>query len=113
MDEPLSDVVNDIGGAHEPEFDAIALCIGTDLDGNPVTLVDRLCLNRPAVEKVIGDMSICQQEAQVFRNEAGAQWKLALDAKRESEMYQFAALTELFLIIILCVLCMARVASKK
>lgn len=70
MDEPLSDVVNDIGGAHEPEFTSVAVCVGADLDGNPITLLDRLCLNRPAVEKVIDDMSMCEQQLIISQNDA-------------------------------------------
>lgn len=68
--EAKSDVVNDLDGAHEPSFVGVAICIGTDLEGDPVTLLDRLCINRPGVEKITGDMEICQQDARLSAREA-------------------------------------------
>lgn len=82
--EPMSDSINDIGGAHEPEFSAVAICIGSDFEGNPITLVDRLCLNRPAVEKVVGDMQICEQNAKAFEGQATRCEIKAVEHKNET-----------------------------
>lgn len=68
--EPKSDAVNDLDGPYEPSFVPVAICIGTDLQGEPVTLVDRLCVNRPGVEKMRDDMLLCQQEMKSWRREA-------------------------------------------
>lgn len=65
-----SDSVNDLDGPHAPSFVGVAICIGTDLQGEPVTLIDRLCINRPGVEKINDDYAICQQEMKAFRSEA-------------------------------------------
>lgn len=65
-----SDSVNDLDGPHAPSFVGVAICIGTDLQGEPVTLIDRLCINRPGVEKINDDYAICQQEMKAFRAEA-------------------------------------------
>jgi hypothetical protein len=112
MSDPLSDSVNDVGGARDPEFTPIAICTGTDMDGRPVTILDRLCLNRPAVETVVGDMKICQQEAKMFRAEAAVERELGIDASMRGDWYQFAALTELFVIIMVCLFFMARLARR-
>lgn len=66
MPDAASDSVNDISGSGEPSFVHVAICTGTAMDGSGVTLVDRLCLNDPAVRLIDGDMSICQQQQVQF-----------------------------------------------
>lgn len=61
-----SDSVNDVAGSGEPSFVHIAICTGTDLDGAGVTLVDRLCLNDPAVHLIADDMNVCVQQQKAF-----------------------------------------------
>lgn len=45
--------INDLdGGADQPSYAHIAVCVGSDVDGDPVTIVDRLCLNNAAARSV-------------------------------------------------------------
>lgn len=100
-----SDEVNDLDGPHDPSFVSVAICIGTDLDSKPVTLVDRLCINRPGVELIAGDMSICQQELKAFRSEA-TEMQHRLEAESARSTVAGAAL------LIVCVFAAARSLTK-
>lgn len=78
-----SDVVNDIDGARDPSFVHVAICTGSSIDSEPVTLVDRLCLNGPAVEVINDNYSICIQENKAYVAEVAQLTK----ERDESEFY--------------------------
>lgn len=104
---PVADSVNDIGDPSEPSYTAVAVCTGTDLDGNPVTLTDRLCMNREGVAIVIGEVNSVKQQLQKCETE--------LESKtpdRALTKSQYCAYAVLGLIIIACVRWIGRIGSR-
>lgn len=90
MSEPLSDVVNDISDdSGEPSYVGVAICTGSDLNAQPITLVDRLCINRAGVIQISDDMKICEQNAAAFRRDVAIQEIQKQSEKRESDAYAF------------------------
>lgn len=86
-----ADAVNDVKPSGEPSYDNVALCVGTDFQGHPITLVNRLCLNRPAAEQMADDFRICVQQQRAAERDSSL-CSIQLDNQTERvEFYQMAS----------------------
>jgi hypothetical protein len=109
MDEPLSDVVNDVGGAGEPGFVHVAICTGSDIDAQPITLVDRMCINRPGIDMLVADMNMCEQQLKLVE---GHSESCTIGLDRANKEWTIIAMSELFIIIMFCVYGIVRLARR-
>lgn len=59
----------DFGGETKPNAVHVAVCVGTDTDKRSIKLVDRLCLNDPAVREIRGVIASLMVERQGLINQ--------------------------------------------
>lgn len=100
-DEPLSDAVNDVGGtAGEPSYVSVAICIGANMDAQPVTLVDRLCLNRPAVQQIADNQAICIQQEVAFDREVERLTIQLDDSRHDNKVIAYGGIATYLLLVV-------------
>lgn len=80
----------------EPSYVGVAICVGSDLQGQPVTLLDRLCVNRAAAQQLRDNVDICVQQEKAFGRDVETltiQRDNARDVAKEATwVYGFATL---------------------
>lgn len=102
MGQPFHDAVNDVAPNGEPSYTEVAICTGTDMDNHPITLVNRFCMNKPALEILQGEMDACQQQLRSYRNISEIKADEAAIAKHDLEGAQWASCV-LLCIVAMCV----------
>lgn len=98
-----ADTVSDVAGSGEPSFVHVAICTGTDMDGGSVTMVNRLCLNGPAVDLIDGDMSICEQQQKAFAGIMDVKSKQLDVEMAYGRSLTIASVVEFFMIFVLAI----------
>lgn len=83
MGKPFHDAVNDVEPTGEPSYTEVAICTGTDMDNHPITLVNRFCMNKPALEILKGEMDACQQQLRSYRNISEIKTEEAASLKKD------------------------------
>lgn len=96
---------NDLdGGSLSPSYVHVAACVGSDVDGESVTIIDRLCLNNAAAVEVSNDLIKSYDKIGQCRESLGS---CIVDVDNGSWAIRgisFAAGAELGLIIILALI---------
>ena len=89
----------------------VSICTGNDHDGGQVKVTDSLCLNRPAVELLSDNMSICvQQQTQYSQTIDDMSYKL----QAENHAFRLAIAGDMILgaIVLLCIWAISRMVVR-